>query len=152
MSNERFHVKTFTNPSGRKVFRVSGRLPDGRQIRRNFPTVREAGAFKAQLELSIYEQSSDCQLRRTRLDEAQLAEAEAAFLRLGMSGPSLSMVVDYYLRNYQPVDQTKTIATAYQEFLADKQAQRLRPRSLQDLRSRVDRLSWNRFSNHGMLR
>ena len=49
---ERFNIGIFNNPSGEEVFRVSGRTPEGKQLRINLKTYEEATARKAELEIA----------------------------------------------------------------------------------------------------
>ena len=134
--NNRFKIKAFTNPSGATVFRVEGRLPDGQRVRQNFATTQEAQAHKAELEIKALNQSGAVGLKMTRLSDAQLAEAEAAFQKL--NGKSLATAIDFFLAHFtEPVSEKKTVAEASQEFLALKLAQRRRPATVSDLKSRI---------------
>jgi hypothetical protein len=93
-----FGVTEFTNSSGEIVFRVSGWLGEKR-VRKNFPTRAEArGEIDA---LEIQAAQAETGLRRvvTRLNEAQVSAAEAAFLRLGKASLTLGFGVDFTLAN-----------------------------------------------------
>lgn len=48
---DRFGIIEFENPSGAMVFRVTGRMSDGRQVRQNFKSYAEALARKGELEV-----------------------------------------------------------------------------------------------------
>ena len=139
-SRERYSIKSFTNPSGAEVFRVTGRTPEGAQIRRNFQDKREAIGYKAELEIAALNAAQAVTVRRTRLSDDQLAQAEAAIQKLEGTSHTLIQAVDFLLRNWQPSAVAKTVKDAATEFILDKQAGKLRPRSIQDLRTRVNRL------------
>lgn len=139
-SRERYSIKSFTNPSGAEVFRVTGHTPEGTQIRRNFQDMREAIGFKAELEIAALNAAQSVTLKRTRLSDEQLAQAEAAIQKLEGTAHTLIQAVDFLLRNWQPSAVAKTVKEASTEFIADKQAQKLRPRSVTDLRIRVNKL------------
>lgn len=139
-SRERYSIKSFTNPSGAEVFRVTGRTAEGTQIRKNFQDMREAIGFKAELEIAALNAAQAVTLKRTRLSDDQLAQAEAAIQKLEGTGHTLIQAVDFLLRNWQPSAVAKTVREASEEFIADKQAQKLRPRSVNDLRIRVNKL------------
>ena len=137
---ERYNIGSYTNPSGTEVYRVSGRTPEGEQVRRNFRTYEEAVGCKAELEIAAFNAVQAVNLKRTRLTDEQLAEAEAAFKKLEGTGHSLTGAVDFLLRNWRPSLIQKTVSAAAAEFLEDKQAGHLRSRTLQDYRTRVNRL------------
>src|SRR2546427_8846842 len=104
-STERFTVKQIEYVSGTPAFRVQGRMPNGNQIRRNVPTLHEALQVKEELELKAQGQRVDFALRRTRLTQEQLAEAEHAVRKLEdaktthahLKDKSLQFLVDYAL-------------------------------------------------------
>ena len=79
---ERYSIGSYTNPSGTEVYRVSGRTPEGEQVRRNFRTFEEAVGYKSELEIAAFNAVQAVNLKRTRLTDEQLAEAEAAFKKL----------------------------------------------------------------------
>jgi integrase len=139
-SSERYRIKSFTNPSGTEVFRVIGRTPKGEQIRRNFRDMREAIGFKAELEIAALNATQAVTLKRTRLSDDQLAQAEAAIQKLEGTSHTLIQAVDFLLRNWQPSAVAKTVKDAATEFIVDKQGQKLRPRSVNDLRIRVNKI------------
>lgn len=55
MTNNRFKLSKFTNPSGQDVWRLSGTL-NGQRIRKNFPSRAEAVAARQNLEIKYLEQ------------------------------------------------------------------------------------------------
>jgi hypothetical protein len=132
---ERFYVKTFTNPSGAQAWRVMGYRPGGVQVRLNFKTQAEALAKKNELEVEALGMPVSAALRSTRLTDAQLTEAEGAFQRLG--DRSLTAMVDFWLANYKESTIQVQIAEACDRFLFEMKGSNLRPRTIQDLRSRL---------------
>lgn len=145
---ERFKVKEFVYSSGTSAFRVQGRMPDGRQIRRHVPTFHEALQVKEELELKAQGQPVDFVLRKTRLTQEELAEAEHAIRRLReaqevhahLKGKSLQFVVEYALGNYKVPTTAKTIRDAVSEFLAVKREKKRRQRTITDYTSRLGKL------------
>jgi integrase len=115
-------------------------LPDGSRCRENHQTFEEAVARKAELEIQALNRPVQVGLKRTRLSDQQLAEAEAAVLKLGAT--SLLAAADYYLANYRPPAIKKTVQQAYQEFMAaqGEGKKRLRARTLSDYSSRLSPL------------
>ena len=135
-SIERFGIALYTNPSGRKVWRVEGRKIGGQRVRENFKVQAEAKARKAELEIEAMNLSSGVGFRQTRLTDDQLAQAEAAFIKL--QGQSLLAAVDYFMANCCLKESVTTVKDAIQKFLAAKTTQKkLRPRTLMDYRSRL---------------
>ncbi|HVY70303.1 MAG TPA: hypothetical protein VHH73_10275, partial [Verrucomicrobiae bacterium] len=150
MRKERFRIGSYLNPSGCEVYRVSGRQIDGAQVRRNFKSYEEALAYRGELEIAALNVVEAVKLKRTRLSDAELSEAEAAFQKLAGGGQTLTQAVEYFLRNWKPALIPKTVQAAYDEFLAEKKAQRLRQRSMEDLKHRVGRfvrLNGTRYLN-----
>src|SRR5213592_3236719 len=102
---ERFTVNQIVYKTGTPTYRVQGRMPDGRQIRRNVPTFHEALKVKEELELKAQGQPVDSVLRKTQLTQEELAEAEHAIRRLRdaqavhphLKDKSLQFVVDFAL-------------------------------------------------------
>jgi integrase len=126
MSHENsFSVSRFKNRNGVFSFRVDGRL-HGVRIRRNFKTKEEACAEKAALELKALQSASSVRGTSTFLSDAQLREAEAAFLRLKDASQSLSFLLDYALTNYRAPDRQQTLADAVKAYLATKTAEQAR--------------------------
>ena len=137
---ERYRIGPYTNPSGERVFRVSGRTASGEQVRRNFRTYAEAVGHKAELEIAALNVVQAVATKRTRLSDDQLAEAEAAIKKLEGTGHKLTDAVEFLLRNWKPSLVVKTVSTAATEFLAEKKAGHLRSRTVQDYKTRVNRL------------
>ena len=115
-----FVISEFTNPSGNIVFRLSGWL-DGKRIRKNFPSRADASAERQILEIQCLQSETSIRAVATRLTDAQLHEAEAAFRRLADATKSLSFYLDFALANYRAPDREQTLADAVKDYLAFKQ-------------------------------
>ena len=76
-----FVISEFTNPSGETAYRVAGWL-DGKRVRKNFPSRAEAEAERQILDIRHLQRVSGIRVAATRLTDAQLHDAEAAFRRL----------------------------------------------------------------------
>jgi integrase len=137
---ERYRIGPYTNPSGERVFRVNGRTPSGEQVRRNFRTFEEAIGHKAELEIAAVNAVQAVRMKRTRLSDDQLAEAEAAFKKLEGTSHKITDAVEFLLRNWKPSLVVKTVSAAATQFLAEKTMGHLRPRTIQDYKTRVNRL------------
>jgi hypothetical protein len=136
---DRFNIVEFKNPSGGIVFRVTGRMPSGRQVRQNFKTYAEALGRKGELEVEALDVPVLVSSKRTRLNDEQLAQAEAAIQKLG--GKSILTAVDFFLANYREPITHRTVEEACQEFLVVKREhRRVRPSAFGDYKSRLNPL------------
>ena len=99
------------------TYRVSGWLR-GQRIRRNFKSKDEADGERERLEIAAANAEGEIRPVNTRLTSAQVAQAEAAFLRLG--DRSLGFAVEWFLDNYRPPSVAKGLAEAVTEFKAAK--------------------------------
>ncbi len=115
-----FVISQFTNPSGQRVFRVSGWL-DGKRIRKNFATRAEAEAERQVFEIGNLQTKAGVRATITRLSDEQLQDAEAAFRRLAGHQQSLSFCVDYALSNYRAPERQKPLADAIAEYVVAKE-------------------------------
>lgn len=115
-----FAIKTFTNPSGEIVFRVSGYLC-GQRVRKNFDTRKEAEAERQVLMVKSLQGDTDMRTAPTRLSDEQLHDAETAFRLLG-ENPKLSLVgyLEFALANYREPEQQKPLAEAVEAYLETK--------------------------------
>ena len=139
-AKEQFEIKSYTNPSGEQVWRVQGRLPDGRRVRENKADYAEAVARKAELQIQALNLRVSAGLKRTRLTDQQLDQAEAVFTHYPqLTEVSLSTVVAEFFRHRstQQAVTPKTVEAACQEFLAVKKAKEVRPRTEGDYDSRI---------------
>ncbi len=91
---------------------------NGQRVRRQFKNRTEAFHAKTELEIEAANLDGNTRSRVTRLSESQLAEAEAAFTRLG--GKSLSGAVTWYLETYRPPSTAKPFGDAITAFMADR--------------------------------
>ncbi|MCL4178875.1 MAG: helix-turn-helix domain-containing protein [Verrucomicrobia bacterium] len=111
-------------------------MPDGHRVRQNFQDRDDAIAKKAKLGLQALHQPVTLSLKRTRLTDEQLTEAEAAFLKLDGKASLLTAVHHYLLTGQKPITRI-TVREAHDLFLAAAKNRNFRPRSIQELRSRV---------------
>jgi hypothetical protein len=115
-NSSRFTIVPFLNPSGNKVYRVKGTL-DGKSIRKNFKTRKEAIAFRQQLEITFLNQESEGQTIWTTLTHDQNRDAIAAvnMLKRSNSSKSLSFAVKYLLQHYKESNENILVEDAVEE-------------------------------------
>ncbi|WP_342750566.1 site-specific integrase [Termitidicoccus mucosus] len=111
-----FTIKPFKNRNSVISFRVAGWLL-GERIRKNFKTREDAIAERAALELRQLQSQSNLRGASTFLTEAQLREAEAAFLRLEKARRPLTFYLDYALANYREPEAALKIADAVTTYM-----------------------------------
>lgn len=99
------------------TFRVFGRI-NGRRIRKQFKTEEEAIGEKHRLRIFAANTLDPIRPAVTRLTPAQIADAEAAFARLG--GRPLSLAVDWFLTTYTAPLVEMALEDAKTAFLADR--------------------------------
>ena len=97
-------------------------MPDGKRVRRNFQEHADASARRAELEIQALNRPCGVAFKPTRLTNEQLAEAEAAFTKLG--GQPLLRAVEYFLKHGRSTAVAITIRAAAQKFLVAKQTQK----------------------------
>jgi hypothetical protein len=133
---EKFKVVRFKNSSGTVAWRVSGTLPDGTRVRKNFPQKADAINFKAELELAASENPTEAVLRPTRLSVDQLADAETAAevagdrslseivhslhsleRAAGDQGVSVHEMVRFFQQHYRAEIKSISVLNAYNRFL-----------------------------------
>lgn len=122
-TSSQFRVKRVTltaNGYTYPTFRVSGWL-NGRRIRRDFKSKPEAEGERDRLEIAAANGAGDIRAINTRLTPAQIAQAEAAFQRLGAH--SLPLAVEWFLANYRPPSVEKLLSEAVVDFRAEKDAE-----------------------------
>ena len=134
-----FSVSEFTNPSGEVVFRVTGWL-DGRRIRKNYPTKVEAEAERQVLEIQRLQSDSGVRTAATRLSDAQLHEAEAAFRRISGKTRSLSFYLDFALATYREPENQKSLSEAVADY---KRAKAHEQEQGQISLPQLDRIGWD---------
>lgn len=121
---KRFTEKQIVHKAGTPAGRVQGRMPDGKQVRRNVQTFHEALQVKEELKLQARGQPVEFVLRKTRLTQDELAEAEHAIRRLRdaqtvhphLKGKSLQFVVDFAWANCKEPTITIKVADAVEQF------------------------------------
>jgi integrase len=120
-NSSRFTIVPFLNPSGNKVYRVKGTL-DGKSIRKNFKTRKEAIAFRQQLEITFLNQESEGQTIWTTLTHDQNRDAIAAvnMLKRSNSSKSLSFAVKYLLQHYKESNEHILVEDAVEEYKIQK--------------------------------
>jgi hypothetical protein len=101
-----------------KTHRVTGWRADGTRVREQFKSRDQAQGRKLLLEVEAAN-TGDIAARNTRLTPQQLAEAEAAFARLGER--SLSTAVAWFLDTYRPPLTEMGLEEAETVFLADRE-------------------------------
>lgn len=139
MGSDRFEVKEIETARGQQRWQVSGYKPDGTRVRVRFDTVEEAQGKKSELEIEALNLQNTFTLRRTRLTDTQLLEAESAYARL--DGLSLTTVVECGLRHYQARLTTVTVEAATKTFMAEKEHGNRRNRTLGSYRQEFARLN-----------
>ena len=103
------------------------------RIRKQFPTLGEAKGFADQEILGKEEYGT----RYFKLTGSQCDEAIRAFNKLP-AGHSLVDAVSFYLNHHQEEQADVTLADAVKEFVAEQEKLNLRPRSLADMRYRLN--------------
>jgi len=107
-------VRLTENGCAYETFRLVGTV-DGQRIRKQFQNREDALGEKNRLEVVAANARNRIRITNTRLSEDQVAEAEAAFHRLG--GKTLTEVVDWFLTNYRPPCVEKPLGEAVAAFL-----------------------------------
>jgi integrase len=98
----RFRITEFENPSGGKVWRVSGIQRDGTRVRENFRDPLVAQARATELESQWLGLQQLATLRPTHLSIPELRLAESAFARLE-DPAELTKAVDHWLSHARKV-------------------------------------------------
>jgi len=136
---EHFRISTFLNPSGTKSWKVSGTMPDGTRIRKNFQTETDAIRERVDLEMKVAGQPETRRALRTVFTPAQLADAESAAQQAGSAklsgivahyvslrdrargkGVELDQAIAFVEARYRPETREISVYNAVQEFLAAK--------------------------------
>jgi integrase len=133
-----FRILEFTNPSGSRVYRVTGWTLTGERVRQNFTDHAAALSRMQELEIQSANLESAARPVVTRLTPEQAAEAEAAFNQL--DGKPLLQAVRFFIENYREPVRKITVADAFQEFIAERESSNLRPLSIVNLKSRAKEL------------
>ena len=123
--------------------RISGTMPDGERIRKQFNDRAEAVLELGRLNVRAAN-TGEVRPVITRLSTDQLAEAEAAFRRLGPD-KRLTEAVEWYVANYRPAVVAKTISEADTAFRASKA---LKPRKTATESPQSQASNASRFRRH----
>lgn len=137
---QHFKIGEFLNSSGSTSWRVSGTKQDGTRVRQNFSTRAAAVQAMADLEAGYGDTAGLLLTRRTRLSEAQLADAEAAIsaaggmslaaivsrhldfaARAAKRGVDLATAMRFFEAHYREEIRETTVFNAYREYLEAKQ-------------------------------
>lgn len=121
-----FKITRFTNPSGKKVFRVSGSL-HGEQIRRNFKTRKDAVAERDQLEIqringSVHGRHMWVKISHEEHDDAWTA---LSLLKHARSSKSLTDATQFFLDHYKELDLEISTTQAVEEYLDARKGEAL---------------------------
>mgnify|MGYP005866789377 CR=1 FL=1 len=149
MAHERFQVTQFDNPGGSVSWRGDGSRPDGSQVRENHPNFTDPASRKEELESEALKQSVAVRLRRTRLSDAVLQDAEAGYQKLvdaqapkpHLDGKTLPTAVEFLVERYRGPSQSPKTKDAALEFLEAKRAKELRPTIIAQLRHKISLLT-----------
>lgn len=117
---KQFVVQEFPNPSGEIVYRVYGRI-NGERVRKNFATRQEADTERQLLEIQAAQKETGVRVAGTRLNDAQLREAEAVFTRLVGQKRPLTFFVEFALANYQEPESRRMIEDAVADYIEAKE-------------------------------
>ncbi len=146
---QRFRILEFTNASGTISYRVTGSRKSGERVRENYLDPKEAQCRQTQLESEHLTAPAEAALRTTRLSDAQIHLAEAAFRRLDDPADILR-AIDNWLTSGKPEERGESprideAVKQYSEWLEShgvrlrgkKRGQKLRDRTKKNLRLRV---------------
>lgn len=141
-----FKITQFTNPSGQKVWRVSGSL-HGKQVRRNFKTRSEATAERDRLEIQRINGSNHGRHMWVKISHEEHDDAFTALslLKKAESRKSLTDAVQFFLGNHQEPDLEISTQSAVEEYLGLREGDSLNgtitTRQLYSIRSELKRFS-----------
>lgn len=118
MAKPKFKITPFTNPSGQRVYRLSGTL-NGKRIRENYPTRPEAVAKRQDYDIEWLNAHPEGRTIWTTLTPEENRDAVAAMnsLKSRNSPYSLSFAVDYFLQTYRPPEHEKAAGEVAMEYL-----------------------------------
>ena len=114
----RFKVIPFINPSGARVWQVSGCKLDGTRIRENYRDENEARCRQIDLEAEFLQEPRQTSIRATKLSDDQLQLAELAVLRLGEEWGHLVDAVDQWKeKSHRVSPHSPSIHEAIQQYV-----------------------------------
>lgn len=108
---------------------VQGWQEDGKWKRKQFKDRREAERFVALKRVELENHGRKQHMILSPLTEEQAREAVIAFDALGETY-TLKQAVDFFLKNHRPPEFVTTITEAISHYLADKEGDGVRPRTL----------------------
>lgn len=121
------------------------KLEEGKRVQREFPTEDEAKKFAQECRerRRLLEESTRLQRRNstiilTNLSDSQRRDVHRAYELLDNHG-SLVEAVEFFMKHMAP-RKAIILADLYQEYLEAKHRAKLRPKSLEDIESRVGRM------------
>jgi integrase len=126
-----FRIVEFTNASGTTAYRVTGWTLNGKRVRTNFAEQADAIQELQRLEFETANLKDAARAVVTRLTPEQAAEAEAAYAAL--EGKPLLPAIRWYLENYREPVTKIAVATAFDEFIKEKQKANKRPLTIRNL-------------------
>ena len=130
-------IRPLKNDSGNYSYRVE--VPEsvaGKRVLKQFKTVEEAESYAGLMTV----QRMNNGLAAFNLDEHQRSFARKAFDGLahaGLADDVLPDAVAFYIRHHRPEGGDILVRDLVDRYLAQKQQEKLRPRSIQDLESRL---------------
>lgn len=136
---QRFQVVEFKNPRTNSTsWRVSGTKRDGSRIRENYTDASDALKRQVALESEWHAKETDTELRATRLTDAQVGIAEAAF-KLVDNDQDVLTGLQYWLRvgRLNVVAESPRMADAFAQFAAWVQESSFRPCTKSTLATRL---------------
>jgi integrase len=137
MAKQRFKIIPFTNPSGVRVWRLSGTL-HGERVRRNFADRADAVTERQRLMVRYLNEKTEGQTIWTTLTQDQNQDAVAALAALRRAGSrrSLCDAIDFFLTHHREAEINLLTELAIERYLGDRQESQERGAlSLPQLRS-----------------
>ena len=137
-------IRTITERSGALSYRVdAGQFGGKKRLIRQFPTLTKAEEYAEELRGQRAEQREAQRFERqhravslANLSDTQRADVLAAFRSLDGTRGTLQGAVDFWKKHTAPAN-AKTVAQVQAELLAAMLAANRRPRSIQEVRTRI---------------
>lgn len=137
-------LRTITERSGRISYRVdAGQFGGNKRLVRQFPTLEQANDYAEELRgLRATQQEAERFERQHRavslanLSDTHRADVLAAYRALEGTGGTLLRAVDFWKKHAAPAS-AKTVAEVHVELLAAMRAANRRPRSMNEVRTRI---------------
>ena len=118
MAKSKFKITPFTNPSGEKVWRLSGTL-NGKRVRENHKTRPEAVSKRQEYEIERLNGQSEGQTVWTTLTHDQNQDAIAAvnILKRAKFNKSLTFAVNYLIEHYREAEHAAQVEDVVQNYM-----------------------------------